>query len=194
MCLGAAGAIDPALGLSFGMLPGMIVGMHWKKEAKCRWQIMKNPEQLVQQLTAPKASDGCDAMKQLLAISEESNRVYPFLARFLDLLNHDHSYVRTRALLLIAANAKWDSECQIDENLDKILAHVTDPKPITARQFIQSLPALAAAKPDLRKEILDALRRADSLRYSSSMRPLIDADIRRATLAICLEENAKQQR
>ena len=129
-------------------------------------------------------------MKQLLAISEESNRVYPFLARFLDLLNHDHSYVRTRALLLIAANAKWDSECQIDENLDKILAHVTDPKPITARQFIQSLPALAAAKPDLRKEILDVLRRADSLRYSSSMRPLIDADIRKATLAICPEENA----
>lgn len=151
---------------------------------------MKNPEQLVQQLTAPKASDGCDAMKQLLAISEESNRVYPFLSRFLDLLNHDHSYVRTRALLLIAANAKWDSECQIDENLDKILAHITDPKPITARQFIQSLPALAAAKPDLRKEILDALRLADSLRYSSSMRPLIDADIRKATLAICPEENA----
>ena len=123
-------------------------------------------------------SQGYAALKELLEISGESGAVYPYMDQFMEKLNSDNSYFRTRALALIVANAKWDTDCRIDENIDAILSHITDPKPITARQFIRDLPALAAAKPDLRQDILSALRRADTLRYPLSMRPLVERDIR----------------
>ena len=151
---------------------------------------MESIETLIEQLTAKKPSDGYAALKQLLPISEESNDVYPYMGQFIKMLDSDNSFVRTRALALIVANAKWDSDYLIDENIDAILAHIVDPKPITARQFIGILPKLWAAKPDLWEDILSALRRADTLRYPLSMRSLVDEDIRKATLAINREEDA----
>lgn len=145
---------------------------------------MAHIEDLVAQLTAKKPAEGCTAMKELQAISETSDAVHPYMARLIEMLGSDNSYVRTRGLLLIVANARWDTDYLIDENINQILSHITDPKPITARQFVQSLPALASAKPDLRADILAALRKADTLRYPLSMRPLLDEDIRKAILAI----------
>lgn len=147
-------------------------------------------EDLLAQLTAKHPAEGCAAMKELLEISETSDRVCPYLERFFGMMESDNSYIRTRGLLMIVANARWDKDYLIDENISQILLHITDPKPITARQFIQSLPALASAKPDLREDILAALRRADTLRYPLSMRPLVDEDIRKAILAIESKENA----
>ena len=113
---------------------------------------MARIEDLFVQLTAKSPAEGYAAMKELQAVSETSDAVYPYMARLIGMLGSDNSYARTRGLLLIAANARWDTDCLIDENLNHILSHITDPKPITARQFIQSLPALASAKPDLRAE------------------------------------------
>lgn len=129
-------------------------------------------------------------MKELQAISETSDMVYPYMAQLIGMMGSDNSYVRTRGLLLIAANARWDTDYLIDENINQILSYITDPKPITARQFIQSLPALASAKPDLRADILAALHKADTLRYPLGMRPLVDEDIRKAILTIIREESA----
>lgn len=151
---------------------------------------MAHIEELVAQLTVKKLADGCAAMKELQAISETSDTVYPFMAQLIGMLGSDNSYIRTRGLLLIVSNARWDTDYLIDENINQILSHITDPKPITARQFIQSLPALALAKPDLRAEILAALHVADTLRYPLSMRPLVDGDIGKAILEIERKENA----
>ena len=74
--------------------------------------------------------------------------VYPHLSRLIGLLGNDSSYIRTRALSLISANAKWDVNDLIDENIT-FLFYIADLKPITARQFIQTFPSMAAAKPDL---------------------------------------------
>lgn len=152
---------------------------------------MQKIQDLVTRLTAPKTADGYAAMKELLALSETSDSVYPYLSRLVALLSSDNSYVRTRALLLIAANARWDTENLLDENIERILSHVLDPKPVTARQFIQALPGLARYKPDLREAILSALSKADTARYPSSMRPLVDRDIRTAILAITKTPNQK---
>ena len=129
-------------------------------------------------------SQGYAALKELLAISGESSAVYPYMEQFIEKLDSDSSYFRTRALALITANAKWDINCWIDEHIDAILSHITDPKPTTARQFIKDLPVLAAAKPDLRQDILSALRHADTRRYPLSMRPLVERDIQTAISAI----------
>lgn len=62
------------------------------------------------------------------------------MARLIGMLGSDNSYVRTRGLLLIEANARRDAGYLIDENINQILSYITDPKPNAARQFIQSLP------------------------------------------------------
>lgn len=139
---------------------------------------------LMEALWSKKTSEGYAALKELLAISQESDAVYAYMDQFVEKLDSDNSYFRTRALALIVANAKWDTDYKIDENIDAILSHVTDCKPITARQFIKELPRLAKDKPDLKEDILSALRHADTLRYPLSMRPLVDGDIRNAVMEI----------
>ena len=145
---------------------------------------MDDIQNMVATLTAKKPADGCAAMKALQALSKASASVYPYMSQFIALLNSDNSYIRTRALLLIAANAQWDTENLIDENMKLILSHIVDPKPITARQFIQALPDLAHHKPDLQEDILSALYKADTARYPPSMRPLVEAYIRTAIIAM----------
>ena len=151
----------------------------------------KEISDLIVRLNSKKAAEGCQAWNTLLEISNCSDRVYPYLNLFLEMMENDNSYVRTRGLTLIAANAKWDKDHIIDENLDEILSHILDAKPITARQFIQKTAQLAQAKPDLRQDILDALYRADTLRYPDSMRGLVEKDIRAAILEIKRTDNEK---
>ena len=141
-------------------------------------------DHLFEALWSKQPSEGYAALKELLNISRDSSAVYPYMRQFLEKISDENSYFRTRALALITANAKWDTDCLIDENLDAILSHVTDAKPITARQFIQRLPDLAAAKPDLRRDILHALSHADTRPYPLSMRPLVEQDIRSAIAAM----------
>ena len=81
---------------------------------------------------------------------------------------------------MISANAKWDIDFKIDEIIDEYLKHITDEKPITARQCIKSLPDIAQHKPDLIDSISIALRRANVEKYADSMKPLIYKDIQTA--------------
>ena len=48
----------------------------------------------------------------------------------------------------------------VDEIIDGYLKHITDVKPITARQCIKLLPMIAKDKPELRNDICSALERA----------------------------------
>lgn len=55
----------------------------------------------------------CGAMKTLAELSEQSDEVYAYIDRFIEMLENDNSYVRNRGLILIAANAKWDRDFKI---------------------------------------------------------------------------------
>ena len=129
-----------------------------------------------------KAAYGC--LKELLSISEQDNSVYPFFDTFADMLNSENSYVRTRGLLLISANAKWDSDYKIDEIIDKYLRYIMDDKAITARQCITALPNIAKYKPELVDDIRAALNKANPGRYAESMQSLVYGDIRTAIKTI----------
>ena len=96
---------------------------------------------------------------------------------FASLLDDPKSLVRNRALYILAANARWDKENRFDLILPDFLAHITDEKPITARQCIQALVQVGQAKPQYIPTILSSLRRADLSKYKDSMRPLIERDI-----------------
>lgn len=88
-------------------------------------------------------SDDKHAYQCLKLLESESNissAVYPYFGSFVELLNNGNSYIRTRGILLIAANARWDVDFKIDEITDQYLKHISDEKPITARQCIKALP------------------------------------------------------
>ena len=123
-------------------------------------------------------------LKELISISEKDSGVYQFFDTFTEMIDSDNSYVRTRGLLLISENAKWDTDHKVDEIIDEYLRHIMDDKPITARQCIKTLPNIAKYKPDLVNDILAALSKADPQRYSGNMQPLIISDIKAALKAI----------
>lgn len=120
------------------------------------------------------------ALQELQKISEETDKVYPYMDRLGDMMDSDNSYIRTRGLTLLAWNAKWDKDHKIDELIDSYLKHITDAKPITARQCIKLLPMIAKSKPDLKDDILLALQKADVSVYADSMQPLVYKDIQKA--------------
>lgn len=120
------------------------------------------------------------ALQELQKISEETDKVYPYMDRLGDMMDSGNSYIRTRGLTLLAYNAKWDKAHKIDEIIDSYLKHITDAKPITARQCIKLLPMIAKSKPDLKDDILLALQKADVSIYADSMQPLVYKDIQKA--------------
>ena len=127
-------------------------------------------------LTSKNANEGCAAFNRLLAESGNGPEVFKYMEHLFSLTEDKSSFVRTRALLLIIANAKWDKRELICASREKLFSHITDEKPITARQFIQNLPKLAAQKPGLRDEIAQKLHGADFSGYKDSMRPLLEKD------------------
>lgn len=120
------------------------------------------------------------ALKELQKESEKTNSVYVYMDRLGDMLDSDNSYIRTRGLVLLAYNARWDIDNKIDEIIDEYLKHITDVKPITARQCIKLLPMVAREKPELRNDICSALQKADISFYDDSMQPLVYKDIQKA--------------
>lgn len=123
-------------------------------------------------------------LKQLEDESVKSSAVYPYFDLFVEMLDNTNSYIRTRGIILIAVNAKWDVDDKIDEIIDKYLKHITDITPITARQCIKSLPALVQYKPELKDDIINALCMANLLRFKQSMRSLVLKDIQNSLEAI----------
>ena len=120
------------------------------------------------------------ALQELQKESEDTDCVYPDMDRLSDMLDSDNSYIRTRGLTLLAYNAKWDRDYKIDEVIDKYLKHITDVKPITARQCIKLLPIIAKHKSELKNDILSALHNADISIYEDSMQSLVYKDIQKA--------------
>ena len=119
------------------------------------------------------------ALQELQKQCEETDCVYPYMDRLSDMLDSDNSYIRTRGLTLLAYNAKWDKDYKIDEVIDKYLKHITDVKPITARQCIKLLPIIAKHKPELKSDILSTLHKADISSYEDSMQSLVYKDIQK---------------
>lgn len=141
-------------------------------------------ETIFERLLDKNNSTAYAALQDLQKESERSDKVYPHMDKLFDMLDSDNSYIRTRGLTLIAYNSKWDRDNKIDEIIDKYLKHITDVKPITARQCIKLLPMIAKHKPELRNDIITALKKANISGYADSMRQLVYKDIQKAIAEI----------
>ena len=141
---------------------------------------------IIFKLTAKNDKFACALADQIIAESRETDRWYGHFDAFASLLEHPKSLVRNRALHILAANAQWDEGNRFDAVLPAFLTHITDEKPITARQCVQALAEVGRAKPQYIPMILEALHEADLSKYKDSMRPLIEKDIQ-ATIAALAE-------
>ena len=138
---------------------------------------MTEREELLARLTGKDAKTACAYGKAITAECRKSDLYFCYLDDFAALLRHKNSLVRNRAIAILAANARWGDEDSYGAVMDELLSHVTDEKPITARQCIQALPEIAAGKPSLIPRIRAALDSADLTGYRDSMQPLILKDI-----------------
>lgn len=65
-------------------------------------------------------------------------------------------------MYILAANAQWDKENRFDGIIADYLSHVTDEKPITARQCVKALAQVGLAKSQYIPRILSYLQNAES--------------------------------
>lgn len=103
--------------------------------------------------------------------------VYPYWNTFRDKLKSDNSYQRSIGLMLMAENAKWDTENLMEHTIDEYLETLNDEKPITVRQCIQSLTKIVPYKPDLVGKIAESLVSFDLMSVKETMRKSILLDI-----------------
>lgn len=134
-------------------------------------------ETVIANLTSKNDNFSCAFADKIIAENQETDEWYEYFDAFGALLDHPKSLVRNRALHILAANAQWDEEKRFDAVLPAFLVHITDDKPITARQCIKSLAQVGKAQPQYIPAILSALHDADLSKYKDSMRPLIEKDI-----------------
>lgn len=134
-------------------------------------------DNIVAKLTEKDDKYACAFCDKIISESKETNEWYEYFDNFASLLNNPKSLVRNRALNILAANAQWDEENRFDSIISEFLTHITDEKPITARQCIKALTQVGLAKPQYIPEILSCLRNADLSKYKDTMRPLIEKDI-----------------
>lgn len=116
--------------------------------------------------------------------------VYPYWDIFREKLTSDNSYQRSIGLVLLAENARWDMESRMEIIIDQYLDLLSDPKPITRRQCIQSLGVIVPSKPGLNKKIADRLLGYDLAVEKEAMQKLMLMDILKVLLAIRKENKS----
>lgn len=133
---------------------------------------------IIEELTAKDDNYACTIADKIISESQNSNKWCKYFDDFARLLKHPKSLVRNRAIHILASMIQWDSEDRFDFILDDFLIHITDEKPITARQCIKALSKIGTAKPQYIQKILFCFHSADLSKYKDSMRPLIEKDMK----------------
>ena len=134
-------------------------------------------QEIIAKLTAKDDKYACAIADKIISESHHTDEWYEYFDAFASLLNHPKSLVRNRVIYILASNAQWDDENRFDAIFDDYLAHITDEKPITARQCIKALRQLGEAKPQYIPRILSCFHNADLSQYKDSMRLLIEKDM-----------------
>ena len=134
-------------------------------------------ENVIANLTAKDDKYACAFADKIISESQETDEWYEYFDDFASLLDHPKSLVRNRVVHILAANAQWDEENHFDSIISDFLTHITDEKPITARQCVKDLAQVGLAKPQYIPRILSCLQSADLSKYKDSMHPLIEKDI-----------------
>ena len=100
------------------------------------------------------------ALETILKITDDKvDWVYDVWDDLIAKLDHENSYQRTIAILVLCNLAKSDSENRIEGSLQGILSHTRDDKFVTSRKCIQNVWKLAVANTHTRKIVVDHLEK-----------------------------------
>lgn len=101
-----------------------------------------------------------EALQSLLKTTESRvDWIYEAWDLLLEKLDHENSYQRSIAVMLLCNLAKSDIENRLGVSLDRLLAHTKDEKFITSRQCIQNIWKAAAANKLNREKVLKHLEK-----------------------------------
>lgn len=126
------------------------------------------------------SKDNNEAYRLLLLLeqrSSESSELYGCLTDFIGLLKSKSSFVQVRGFRLACAQARWDTEKRLEQNLDALFAALYAAKPTAVRQCLAALQNVLRWRPELAGKIEAGLDEIDLSRYKDTMRPLIEKDI-----------------
>lgn len=141
-------------------------------------------KQLVEWLSLKDDAIRYQAFQLLQKRSEFAGDVYFYWDSFRKKLKSDNSYQRSIGLMLIAENAKWDTQEKLGETIKEYLELLHDEKPITIRQCIQSIAKIIPFKPELNDYIIHKLISLDLMAVKETMRKSILTDILNVLLEI----------
>ncbi len=134
-------------------------------------------KQLIEWLSLKDDAIRYQAFQLLQKRSEFTGDVYIYWDFFREKLKSDNSYQRSIGLMLIAENAKWDTQEKLEETIKEYLELLYDEKPITIRQCIQSIAKITTFKPELNGYIINNLISLDLMAIKETMRKSILTDI-----------------
>ncbi len=101
-----------------------------------------------------------NALQTLLKLTEDKvDWVYDIWDDLLQKLNHENSYQRSIAIMVLCNLAKSDTENRISVSLNLLLAHTKDDKFITSRQCIQNIWKVATTSEQTQKRVLTHLEK-----------------------------------
>lgn len=137
-----------------------------------------NLEYLMSMLEDKDSSAAFEALKELEALSDESNVLYPYMDKFIEMISSEKYVIRVRGFRLFCKQARWDVDNRIDESLDTALNILEDEKPTAVRMSLAALHELVSYKRELLGTVTQRVLAINYLRYKDTMHSLLQKDIR----------------
>ena len=113
---------------------------------------------------SPKATIRYGCAKVLMDLSEEHpERLYPYMERFIDLLDSKYRILTWNAIAIIANLTKIDKEKKFDAIFDKYYGFLNDEYMVTVANVVSHSGKVALAKPHLVQKIADELLKVENI-------------------------------
>ena len=111
------------------------------------------------------------------AIQSRPDLFYPDWDRFAEKIDSPNSFHRSVGAQAIAHLASVDDDCRLDPIFDHYLELLNDSKVMVSRYFLETLPLVYRARPDLQARIIACLLNVDKTKHTPSRKDLLKGDI-----------------
>lgn len=134
-------------------------------------------EYMLSMLEDKDTSKAFEVLKELEKLSDDSNILYPYIDKFIEMIKSDKYVIRVRGFRLYCKQGKWDIDNKINESITEALNILNDEKPTAVRQALTALKYLVPYKKELINQVEESALSIDYLRYKDTMHSLISKDI-----------------
>lgn len=120
--------------------------------------------ELLQGTLSPKATIRYSCAKVLVDLSEEApEKLYPYVDKFIELLDNKHRILTWNALAIIANLAKVDGDKKFDAIFERYYSFLNDEYMVTVANVVANSAKIALAKPNLVHKIVTELMKVNRI-------------------------------